>query len=78
MLTREEAEALSSRLDHLKCTAPEVGDGLFLYVFRREPSDQAARYETHMRLCEHCRVAFEVYRYKRDVAELLGKRTDYS
>ena len=78
MLTEREAEALGSRLDELSCTDPEVGDGLFLYVFKREPSDQAGRYESHMRSCEYCRIALEVYRYKRDVAELLGKDTKQS
>jgi hypothetical protein len=71
MLTRREAEALDSRLDQLSCTDREFGDGLFVYVFKREPLDQAARYESHMRACERCRIALQVYRYKRDVAELL-------
>ena len=73
MLTQREAEALGSRLNELSCTDPEVGNGLFLYVFKGEPSDQAGRYESHVRTCEYCRIALEVYRYKRDVAELLGK-----
>ena len=62
MLTREEAAALESRLEGLRCTAPEVGDGLFVYAFKREPSDQAARYDSHIRTCEHCRIALQVYR----------------
>jgi hypothetical protein len=73
VLTQKEAEALGSRLDELPCTDPETGDGLFLYVFQREPPDRAARYESHIRTCEHCRIALEVYRYKRDVAEVLGR-----
>ena len=73
MLTKEEAAALGRRLDELPCTDPQIADGLFLYVFKKEPPEQAARYETHMHSCEHCRIALEVYRYKRDVAELLGR-----
>jgi len=73
MLAPEEAEALGRRLQELKCTDPAAGDGLFVYVFNREPSHQAARYESHMRDCEHCRVALQVYRYKRDVARLFGQ-----
>jgi len=41
-------------------------------LFKKEPSDQAARYESHMSECEHCRVALQAYGYKRDVAEPLG------
>jgi hypothetical protein len=78
MLTQEEAEALGSRLDELPCTDPEMADGLFLYVLNGEPQDRAARYESHMRTCEHCRIALEVYRYKRDVAEMLGRDTNQS
>ena len=73
MLAPEEARALGRRLADVECTDPGIGDGLFTYVFNREPVDQAARYEIHMRDCEHCRVALQVYRYKRDVAELLGR-----
>lgn len=73
MVTREQAEVLGRRLAELECVDPEKGDGLFLYVFNKEPSDQASRYESHVHDCEHCRVALEVYRYKRHVAELLGK-----
>jgi hypothetical protein len=72
MLTQEEATALGSRLDELPCMDPETGDGLFTWVFQREPPERTARYESHMRTCEHCRIALEVYRYKRDVAERLG------
>ncbi len=75
MLTRDEAEALGRRLDELSCTDPNSGDGLFTYVFKREPSDEQARYEVHIRACEYCRIALEVYRYKRDIAELLGRAT---
>jgi hypothetical protein len=73
MLTEEEARALGNRLDELRCTDPEIADGLFFYVLKREPRDQAARYESHMRACEHCRIALQAYRYKRDVAQLLGR-----
>ena len=73
MLTKEEAAALGKRLDELRCTDAEIADGLFPYVFKREPADQAARYEAHMRGCEHFRIALHVYRYKRDVAELLSR-----
>ena len=75
MLTQEDAQALSARLDELRCTDPAAGDGLFAYVFMREPSDQVARYESHMRRCEFCRLALKIYRYKRGVAELLSKGT---
>lgn len=72
MLAPEEARALGRRLAELECTDQGIGDGLFTYVFKREPPDQAGRYEAHMRDCEYCRVALQVYRHKRDVAELLG------
>jgi hypothetical protein len=45
---------------------------------RLDPPEQAARYESHMRACEHCRIALEVYRYNRDVAELLGRDANQS
>ena len=73
MLTKEEAAALGNRLDEVPCIDSEIADGLFLYVFKKEPPEQASRYESHRRACEHCRIALEVYRYKRDVAELLGR-----
>jgi hypothetical protein len=75
MLTREEAESLGRRLAELRCTDPAVGDGLFLHVFKKEPPAEAARFESHMGECEYCRNALEVYRYKRDVAELLGRQS---
>lgn len=75
MLTPAEAKALGRQLEDLVCTDPQAADGLFHFVFKREPSDQAPRYVSHMRTCEYCRVALEVYRYKRDVTELLGKDT---
>jgi hypothetical protein len=78
MLTTAEAKALGRQLENLVCTDPQAGDGLFTYVFKKEPSDQAPRYLSHMRTCEYCRVALEVYRYKRDVAELLGGDTKQS
>jgi hypothetical protein len=52
---------------------PEMLDGLFLHVFKKEPPEQAARYESYMRAGAHCRIALEVYRYKRDVAGLVGR-----
>jgi hypothetical protein len=75
MLTREEAEGLGRRLADLQCTDPAVGDGLFLHVFKSEPSTEAARFESHIGKCEYCRIAVQVYRYKRDVAQLLGRET---
>ena len=78
MLTKEEAAALGNRLDQVPCNDPEIADGLFLYVFKKEPPEQASRYESHMCACERCRIALEVYRYKRDVAELLGRDAQQS
>jgi hypothetical protein len=78
MLTLAEAKALGRRLEDLECTDPQAADGLFHYVFKGEPSDQAPRYLSHMSSCEYFRIALEVYRYKRDVAELLGKDTQQS
>lgn len=74
MLTPEEAETLGRQLENLKCTDHSSGDGLFSYVFDGEPKDQAHHYEKHFLECEYCRVALELYRYKKDVAKLLGKR----
>jgi hypothetical protein len=73
MLTQEEAAALGNRLDEVRCTDAATGDGLFTYVFKREPLAQAARYEAHMMVCEHCRIALQIYRYKREIAERLGR-----
>ena len=73
MLTPAEAQALAHELEQLRCTDSVAGDGLFIFVFKGEPVDQSARYESHIRSCEFCRVALAVYRYKRDVAGLLGK-----
>ena len=78
MLTTAEAKALGKQLENLVCTDPQAGDGLFTYVFKGEPSDQASRYLSHMNTCEYCRIALEVYRYKREVAALLGKGTNQS
>lgn len=78
MLTIAEAKALGRQLENLVCTDPQAGDGLFTYVFKGEPSDLAPRYVSHMHTCEYCRIALEVYRYKRDVAQLLGRGTNQS
>jgi hypothetical protein len=78
MLTSAEAKALANRLENLECIDPQSADGLFHYVFKREPADQAPRYLSHMSTCEYCRVACEIYRYKREIAELLGKDGDQS
>lgn len=72
MLSREEAEDLGRRLAELQCSDPAVGDGLFVHVFKNEPSEDAVQFESHVRECEFCQVALQVYRYKRDVAQLLG------
>jgi len=74
MLSAEQAEVLGKRLESLQCGDPKAGDGLFLFVFNGEPTEQAARYEAHLPQCEYCRVALEAYRYQRDVARLLGRR----
>jgi hypothetical protein len=73
MLFSAEARLLGERLDQLQCTNPEAGDGLFTYVLKGEPHDQSEYYESHLGQCEYCRVALEVYRYKRDVIKLLGR-----
>ena len=66
-------ERLGQRLAELECADPAAGDGLFSHVLKNEPLDEAGRFESHMRSCEYCRIALEVYRYKRDVAQLLGR-----
>jgi hypothetical protein len=71
MLSSEDAEELEMRLEQLQCTDPEIGGGLFTYVFKREPIDEARRYMSHVETCEYCRLALELYRYKRHLAELL-------
>ena len=75
MVTKEEAETMGKRLEALQCVDPAQGDGLFLYVFMGEPTDQAIRYESHFRDCEYCRIALEIYRYKRGIARQLGSDT---
>jgi hypothetical protein len=74
MLRLEQAENLGKQLDALTCTDPQAADGLFLYVFKGEPRDEEAKYETHLNDCDHCRVALQLYRYQRDVAKGLGSR----
>lgn len=73
MLTQEQADLLGQRLEKLQCIDPKAGDGLFLFVFKGEPLEEAPRYEMHLRDCEYCRIAREIYQYKRDIGELLGK-----
>jgi hypothetical protein len=73
MLTPTEAEALGRRLAGLKCSDPKSGDGLFTYVLRGEPQNDASRYDQHVSECEYCRLALEIYRYKKHAAQLLGK-----
>jgi hypothetical protein len=73
MLNEQEVHKLSQRLDRLSCTNPKVGNGLFTFVMLGEPADQKPAYEKHMAECEYCRVALEVYRYKRDAAKLVHK-----
>ncbi len=73
MLTTEEAKALGRRLDEMERSNPAAGYGLFIFVFKKEPAEEAARYESHLREREFCRIALHVYRYKRDVAEALGR-----
>jgi hypothetical protein len=74
MLTPKQAETLGKQLESLKCNDPESCVGLFTYVFSGEPKNDTRRFEKHLSKCEYCRVAFEVYRYKKDLAKLLGKR----
>ncbi|HUK31953.1 MAG TPA: hypothetical protein VLV89_12620 [Candidatus Acidoferrum sp.] len=73
MLTSEQAEALDRQLKGLKCTDPKSGDGLFTFIFKGEPHDESDLYEKHLLECEYCRVASQIYRYKKDVAKLLGR-----
>ena len=73
MLTREQAEALTEDLEKLRCVDPTVGDGLFTFVFLGEQGPETNRYSAHLTRCEFCRVARELYRYKRDVATLASK-----
>ena len=75
MLTTEQAEQLGKKLETLRCTEPEVASGLFLFVFREEPENEAAKYEAHLSKCEYCRVALEIHRYQRDIARLLKPKT---
>lgn len=74
MLNPDQAEALGRQLENLQCTDPNAGDGLFLFAFKGEPKEQAAKYEAHFPHCEYCRVALEAYRYQREVAKVLGRK----
>jgi hypothetical protein len=76
MLTQEEAEELGRKIDALRCTDPTAGDGLFAWVFKGEPEDQVRRFKTHLVECEFCRGALEIYRYKREIAKLLGHASE--
>ena len=73
MLTQDEEFSLDAKLQDLECIDPAAGDGLFVYVLLGEPAEQKSRYEPHLSVCEYCRVAKELYLYKRKVAVLLGQ-----
>jgi len=73
MLTREQAEALSEDLKKLRCIDLTIGDGLFTFVFLGEQGSETDRYSAHLTRCEFCRVARELYRYKRDAATLVSR-----
>lgn len=73
MLTKDEFNELSARLDGLSCSDPKAGDGLFTFVLTGEPTEQRLAYEQHIERCEYCRIALQTYRYKRDAMKLLNK-----
>lgn len=75
MLSPEQIEALASRIEKLSCIDPASGDGLFSFVFLGENGPEAEHFDAHVKECEYCRNAREIYRYKRDVAKLMGKQT---
>lgn len=73
MLSQEEAQALSKRLEDLRCADPSAAEGLFSHVLKGEPEEERVRYEKHLSQCEYCRVALEMYRYQRDGIHLLSR-----
>src|SRR5215472_129290 len=73
MLSHQEAENLCERLKELSCTNRKACNGLFGFVLRGEPQDQKSAYNYHIAECEYCRVALQLYRYKRDAARLVTK-----
>jgi hypothetical protein len=73
MLTQQEAENLSERLQKLSCTNPEAGAGLFTFVLGGEQGGQKGAYESHVSECQYCQIALQVYRYKRDAAKLYNR-----
>jgi hypothetical protein len=73
MLSPEEADALGKQLEDLRCVDPSAGGGLFTYVLKGEPEAEGSRYETHLSLCEYCRIALEFHRYQRDVIHVVGR-----
>ena len=73
MLTQQEAEKLSQRMEGLSCTNPKASDGLFGFVFGVEQGERQPAYDWHLDECEYCRIALQVYRDKRDAAKLYNK-----
>lgn len=73
MLSKEEAERLSDKLERIECVDVTKAQGLFLYVMKGEPADQADKYQNHISNCEYCRIALELFRYQRDAAALSKK-----
>jgi hypothetical protein len=73
MLTQQEAENLSERMEQLSCSDQKAGAGLFGFVLGGEIGDQKSAYERHMAECEYCRTALQIYRYKRDAMKLTSK-----
>jgi hypothetical protein len=73
MITQQEAQNLSCRLEQLSCTDPTAGSGLFGFVLGGEVGEQKADFERHTAECEYCRTALQIYRYKRDAVKLISK-----
>jgi hypothetical protein len=73
MLSANEANELSKRIECLACTDLSAGSGLFTFVLTGEPEQRAAAYRQHIAQCEYCKLAVDLYRYKRDAIRLLGK-----
>jgi hypothetical protein len=71
MLSQEQADELSKRLEGLRCVDAVAASGLFTYTLKGEPEYQKCSYEKHILECEYCRIALEIYRYQRDVIHLL-------